>query len=333
MDDLQMARGAVEGGFNLAIGEPVVLQQSMPFPPTIITGPLQYPTMEGHPGLLQELKLLHPDEEVVITSGAKGALLAAFYAFKQQGNREHLPKDGVAHMAPYWPSYKTLARLSDLNFVSQEIEDPLNRLFYIHCITSPNNPDGSEQAGECDILDAVYQHWLYGWNGIEPKYKIKVVSAAKLLGLSGARVGWLVTKDPNLALLARHYVEITGSGVSTPPQIVVAEALRIMRLSSPRQCYREARVKMIRNGDYFNDIIGEYCSDIKGIPANGKGMFAYFKVKDEYNMKLWEAMKDANVSVVSGLACGEIYGTHFRMNMAQDNEYTKQALIAIRRGM
>lgn len=324
--DLEMARGNVEGGYNLAVGEPVLLQKHLAFPPFMCVGPYSYPTMEGEKGLLKELRVLHPEGEIVVTNGAKQVLSAAFYALKEVEGRLN-----VVHNPPYWPSYLTLAKMQGMFFNQPESLPSYD----IRVVTAPNNPDGGEEyGGGYDVWDAVYAHWVYGWSGQEPNHRIRVCSASKLLGMSGARVGWAVTKDPKLAAAMRRYVEFTTSGVSTPAQACVADALRFMR--RPDICissrYRDAREEMASNGRLFNRELGKAVQWVAGVPARGQGMFAWFSVKDEFFFAFESAIQRAKVALVSGLACGRGGGI-YRMNMCHEQDYTRRALEAIKKEM
>lgn len=327
VNDLQMARGEIEGGYNLAVGEPVLVQKHVRFLPFAVKGPFRYPTMAGDPDLLAELRLQHRGE-IVVTTGAKQALAAAFYAYKKSADRRC-----VAHPAPYWPSYPTLARQVDMPFRAGRGDDD-----YVNCVTAPNNPDGAKHGfGEIyDVWDAVYAHSVYGWDFTVPNHQVSVWSAAKLLGLSGARVGWLVTDEAWLADAAREYVELTTSGVSLPAQQVVAQALRCLREEPAyyRQAYRDARRAMLKNGERFNELLAPRCSAVEGLPATGRGMFAWFQVPPAANFA--HALKAAKVALVTGEACGmepdPRFGTSgwWRMNMCHENDYTERALRAIK---
>jgi len=201
----------------------------------------------------------------------------------------------------------------------------------IVCVTSPNNPDGEQTTSPMvvDILDGVYQHWVYGWNGSTVPNHCLVGSASKLLGMSGARVGWLLTDHPELAILARQFVEYTTSGVSVPSQLVVARALRWVREYNPQSQYQAARDEMMENCRVFCEIVKPYCSEIRGLPINGSGMFAFFKVKDVVEFQ--QALDRAKLALVTGEACGMKEPGWYRANMAQTNEYTESALEALRK--
>lgn len=319
-----MVRGSVDGGYNLAIGEPVLIQKYLPFPGFKFKGALPYPTLEGIPELVSELLDLYPGYEVVVTNGGKQALLAAFYAM-----RIYKPGMSIAHLQPYWPSYPTLGHIGAGGFV-----DPNNTItnhpisdHHITCVTSPNNPDGWIHTQPCDIWDAVYAHWIYGWKGEEPPHKIRIGSAAKLLGLSGVRVGWLLTKDKHLAEMARHYIEFTTSGVNLLSQHYVANALKLMRQKNPMLELEKIRSGILKNADEFNHLIKPMCHWVDGVPRNEQGMFAWFCVEEEHRFMC--ALGTAKVALVTGKACGCTVPGTFRMNMAQDEDYTLAALRAI----
>lgn len=320
--DMQMARGHVEGGYNLAVGEPVLLQKHLQFPDFRSYGPFEYPTMDGDPQLIEHLRALHPESKYfVVANGAKQALTAAFWALKETSH-----KDSVRHTAPYWPSYPTLARMVGLNFCSaggsafsQEID----------VITSPNNPDGSQcvKGQACDVWDAVYAHSLYGWNGVEPYARVRVYSASKLLGLSGVRIGWAVTNDKWLADAMRRYVEFTTSGVSALSQQYLSWALGHMERFNPVECFAAARREMLQNGHALKQLLGSHLKEVKGVPATGTGMFAYVRPADPIAFRV--ACEEAKVAVVTGVACG-MSEDWYRLNMMAGVRHTWAALCAIK---
>jgi aspartate/methionine/tyrosine aminotransferase len=207
---------------------------------------------------------------------------------------------------------------------------------YIHCVTSPNNPDGRTAAATdtCDVWDGAYAHSVYGWQKLShtPNYVVAIGSAAKLLGLSGLRVGWLATKDKDLAQAARTYVELTTSGVSLASQQLVAQAMTWHTSDwLAKREFELARRDMLANGDAFRYYVSPSCDDVRGVPATGKGMFAYFKVKPDVDFE--SVLKKARVALVSGEACGERELGWYRMNMGHNLKYTEAALIAIKEAL
>jgi aspartate/methionine/tyrosine aminotransferase len=321
VDDLQMARGNIEGGYNLAVGEPEFLQKRLWFGPLLdFSTSFPYPTIEGHKLLLSELKLKYPKKHIVITNGAKQALSAAFYAYQQIDQIK-----GIVHDAPYWPSYPTLAKLSGLTFntkatLSKEIV----------CVTSPNNPNGSQPKWwrECDIWDAVYASQLYGHCEIPSRHEVAIYSAAKLLGLSGLRIGWLVTSNKEIAKQAANYVEFTTSGVALPTQLYAGQCLAQMREACPYAALDKARADLLENGEIFKYYLGDRVVTYEGVPGDGTGMFAWFSVEDPYYFN--EALDRVNIRLVSGPACGGSE-KHYRMSMGLEPVKTDEALSKLRK--
>lgn len=324
--DLQMARGNVEGGFNLAVGEPEFLQERLYFGPLMdMSSSWPYPTIDGHKYLLEELRKLHPTSKyIVITNGAKQALLAAFYAYKTVDKVK-----AVYHEAPYWPSYPTLAKISGLEFHTNN-ESQKTDFYNVSCITSPNNPNGKLDPSWCHIWDAVYAGSnLYGFDGLKPNYEGAVYSAAKLLGLSGLRVGWLVTNNAELAKHASNYVEFTTSGVALPTQSYVAGALHYLNSDQDgmKKIFESARQDLLTNGDIFKTYLSNHTDDVHGVPNEGTGMFAWFKVNDVYRFN--EALNKAKIRLVTGPACGGDEN-YFRMSMGLTPDKTEAALKALK---
>ena len=149
-------------------------------------------------------------------------------------------------------------------------------------------------------------------------------------------MGWLVTKEPNLARWARLFIEMTTSGVSIPAQAVVARALAWTRNMSGGYSLRaaECRAKILENGKIFNHLMGDICVRTFGVPDSGSGMFAYFSVPDDLALRFADATqpgpRSSGVLLVSGLACGETYPIWHRMSMGQTNDYTEAAIKKLR---
>jgi aspartate/methionine/tyrosine aminotransferase len=326
--DLQMARGSADGETNLAIGEPYFLQEFFLRYLLVDQTPkaLHYPSVGGEPELLEELKNFFPHHKyLVITNGAKQAIEAAFFAFKRLER-----KSVVFHQAPYWPSYPTLAKSQGLEY---NVASPLAA--QIFCVTAPNNPDGGQPQlfkRAPDLWDAAYAQPLYGFHGVPPPHRVAVFSAAKYLGLSGLRVGWLATNEKEIAEQAGYFVEITTSGVSIPSQMHLAGCLRSLRRSLNMAWYTErtfeARAALMANGHSFNEIIGDLVKDTQGVPVDGTGMFAWFRARRPESFA--RALRDAKVKLVSGDACGVHEPGWYRMSMGHLPEVTREALLRIK---
>lgn len=327
--DMQMARGAAEGETNLAVGEPYFFQQIVL--PTIgvrsISKPLTYPVIGGEPELLEELHRLVPQYQyITVVNGAKQGIAAAFHAFAETEG-----KVNVHHQPPYWPSYPTLAREVGLTF-----NGPVrSRDESILVVTSPNNPDGRQEylfKSLPEVWDAAYAQPLYGYHGVAPPHRVGVFSAAKMFGLSGLRIGWVGTNERALHDAMAYFTEISTSGVSIPSQMHLAGVIRALR--EPEQMGRvgnatfEARAALMTNGNTFTEVLGDLVQNVKGVPTDGSGMFAWFQAR--WQDRFTHALKAAKVKVVTGEACGEKTPGYFRMSMGQMPEITRDALLRVR---
>lgn len=105
--------------------------------------------------------------------------------------------------------------------------------FYV--IDSPTNPEGRQIAnvafsGPC-YWDSVYHSKIYSANlGIYPKHEVMVGSYSKLLGLTGARVGWMATNSENLAKELSRISLYDTATVSVPSQRLVTKILKSIDL-------------------------------------------------------------------------------------------------------
>lgn len=301
--DMALVRDNVPGGFNLAVGEPYFLQSVYgKFYPRMVYGKMTYPLISGEPDLLNLVKARFSGQHVVITNGAKQALLAALYALKKSDGLSH-----VLHQAPYWPTYPTLADLSGMRFSAVSNQPALEaRGVFARIMTAPNNPDGSMEfyGHEWDIWDAAYASPIYGWDGVVPWHRISVWSAAKLFGPSGYRIGWLATGDAKLAQLASEYVEKTTSGVSLPSQRLMYGLLFNLNTLSheDRREYESQAHLMLQETSRIFMRLSHHFHEVKGFPATKRGMFAWVRAQD--SLAFARRLHNANVKVVSGLFCG-----------------------------
>lgn len=333
--DLLMLRGEEDGTFNLAVGEPVFLQQALSWathPPNARPYNLRYPPFGGDEELIEAIRRTNPNtkKHIIITNGAKQALLAAFFAYK---TNTHAPRSIITMDGPYWPSYPTLAALSGMvmdrqkNMPGAWDEWPRN----VHVVTSPNNPDGTLGAGECDVWDAAYHHWVYGASCM-PAHEVSVWSAAKMFGMSGIRVGMATTDNDELARLMREYVEKSTSGVATDSQDRLKMTLTSIEFSpsDTKASYLNARDTLRENGRIFGHYLTPFITEVYGVPnTNSRGMFAWFAASASH---MDRALKTAKVRYIPGAACGvpEKKGiSWYRLSMGHTNHYTEQALKAL----
>lgn len=330
---MALVRETEPGTHNLAVGEPFFLQEVYkslyPFMSSG-THKVTYPPLRGDAELIEAIRGYSqvaglPGRHIVVTNGAKQGLLASMYAHQAVSNAAHL-----FHQPPFWPTYPTLAKLSGLKFDSQQ-EMSLSGTS-ISVLTSPNNPDGATEGYESglvwDIWDAAYASPIYGWAGVAPLHHMAVLSAAKLFGVSGYRIGWVVTEDEELARYAAEYVEKTTSGVSMLSQAFLRGLLWNLSKLSRFQLNRmeaTARESLKENSKEFMKLAPLF-GEVKGFPDSGSGMFAW--VHPHQPSRFRQILALAKVKAVGGEFCGSTEDW-VRISLGVTNETMVSAVKAI----
>ena len=198
-------------------------------------------------------KLVAP-ENVLITNGAKQSLFNLIYSILN-------PLDEVIVIAPYWVSYPAIIRMcngvpvvvtpEDGTFTPrfEDIENVVTTNTRAIIVNSPNNPSGviysaelieklvdlCEKKGIFLICDDIYHKLTFDGNVAPPAYQftnrdiedshvIVVNGVAKLYGMTGFRIGWVVAPR-SLVRVMTNVTAQTTSGVSPVSQAAAEGAL------------------------------------------------------------------------------------------------------------
>jgi aspartate aminotransferase len=198
-------------------------------------------------------RLVSP-ENVIITNGAKQSLFNIIYSILN-------PQDEVIVIAPYWVSYPAIIQMcmgrpvivtpEDGTFIPyfEEIERAVTSFTRAIIVNSPNNPSGAIYPPElieklvelCErkniflICDDIYHKltfdrnvsvpaYHYTKNDVENSHVIVVNGVAKLYGMTGFRVGWVVAPR-ELVRVMTNVTAQTTSGVSPVSQAAAEGAL------------------------------------------------------------------------------------------------------------
>lgn len=201
---------------------------------------LQYGDHRGYPGLRQLLadEAQCKPEQVLLTPGAAGALFIVATSLLKSND----------HLLVLRPNYATNLETPraigcdisfiDLNFESawqytaDDIEKHIKPNTTLISITTPHNPTGTvlpyeelrrivalAEKHNCYLLvDETYRDLnlgtIYPFATHLSEHVISVASLSKAYGLPGLRMGWLLTRDSNLAttfLAAKEQIMISGS--------------------------------------------------------------------------------------------------------------------------
>jgi aspartate aminotransferase len=228
----------------------------------LTTGDVKYVAPDGVPSLKKAViryteenydRLVAP-ENVIITNGAKQSLFNIFYSILN-------PQDEVIVLAPYWVSYQQMIKMcmgvpvvvtpENGTFTPrfEEIEHAVTSSTRAIIVNSPNNPSGAiyppqliekivnlcEKKGLFMICDDIYHKLVFDHNQAVPAYRfskndmessnvIVVNGVAKLYGMTGFRVGWVIAPRELVRVMTNVTVQIT-SGVSPVSQAAAEGAL------------------------------------------------------------------------------------------------------------
>lgn len=228
----------------------------------LTSGEVKYPPPDGLPSLKKAViryteenyNRLAAPENVIITNGAKQSLFNIFFSILN-------PRDEVIVIAPYWVSYNQMIKMcmgapvivtpEDGTFTPrfEEIERAVTSSTRAIIVNSPNNPSGAiyppELIGKivelCEkknifmICDDIYHNLTFDNNKAIPAYHftkkdiegslvIVVNGVAKLYGMTGFRVGWVIAPRELVRVMTNVTVQIT-SGVSPVSQAAAEGAL------------------------------------------------------------------------------------------------------------
>jgi aspartate aminotransferase len=228
----------------------------------LTSGEVKYAPIDGTPSLKKAVihymeenydRLVAP-ENVIITNGAKQALFNIMYSILN-------PQDEVIVIAPYWVSYPEIVKMcmgrpvivtpEDGTFTPrfEDIEKAVTSFTRAIIVNSPNNPSGviyssaliEQLVDLCErrsiflICDDIYHKLTFDRNECPPAYRftkrniedshvIVVNGVAKLYGMTGFRVGWVIAPR-KLVRVMTNVTAQTTSGVSPVSQAAAEGAL------------------------------------------------------------------------------------------------------------
>jgi aspartate aminotransferase len=228
----------------------------------LTSGEVKYTPADGTPSLKKAIlryteenydRLVAP-ENVIVTNGAKQSLFNVFYSILN-------PQDEVILLAPYWVSYPEIIKMcygvpvivtpEDGTFIPrfEDIERAITAYTRAIIVNSPNNPSGAiyppelieklveicERKGLFLVCDDIYHKltfdrnvaipaYHYARNDIENSAVIVINGVAKLYGMTGFRVGWVIAPR-ELVRVMTNVTAQTTSGVSAVSQAAAEGAL------------------------------------------------------------------------------------------------------------
>jgi aspartate aminotransferase len=214
----------------------------------LTAGDVKYTPTDGIPSLKKAIsryteenyRRLPAPENIIISAGAKQSLYNIFFTLLNPG-------DEVIVLAPYWVSYPEMIKMcygvpvivtpGDGGFLPHlnEIEAVLTNNTKAIIVNSPNNPSGMvyeealiaglvelcERKGLYLIMDDIYHKlvfggarapvaWDYTTEDIENSRVIVVNGVAKLYGMTGFRIGWVVAPRKLVQVMTNVQAQTTS---------------------------------------------------------------------------------------------------------------------------
>jgi len=226
------------------------------------TGEVKYEPTDGTPSLKKAIiryteenyERLAAPQNIIISDGAKQSLWNVLFAILN-------PQDEVIVLAPYWVSYPEMIRMvggipvivtpENGSFIPtfEEIERVVSSSTKGIIVNNPNNPSGAvypeeliakivglcENKGIYMVCDDIYHKLVFDGITAFPAYKftkkdidnskiIAINGVAKLYGMTGFRIGWVVAQR-NLVEILTNIQSQTTTCVSPVLQAAAEGAL------------------------------------------------------------------------------------------------------------
>ncbi len=353
---------------HLEIGQP----DFQPLPPivnatieAINQGKTTYAISSGIPELREKIASvysedhsveLNPNEEIIVTSGAKQGILASIYALLNRGDKILFPE-------PYWVSYPDMTRLSggqfltvpmqeDFSLNQEAIKETLsNTQVKALLINSPNNPTGHilssselffvkdliEDANLMIIADEIYNDYMYipsSFKTILTELKdwreniIVVNGFSKTYSMTGFRLGYSIA-NKSLSQGILRFIQASTSCATTFCQWGAVTALE----------HRLDAQKVIE--DVFparRQLLLDEVSTVDGLSLDSVDGAFYGFIKYTYSDKpselvVEEILNHANVATIPGTAFGDSADGYFRVAFSRSEDEIKEAFKRIREFM
>ncbi len=214
----------------------------------LVSGDVKYTPTDGLPSLKKAILRYTEDnygravapENVIVSDGAKQCLFNLLYTLCN-------PQDEVIVLAPYWVSYPEIVKMvgavpvvvkpEDGSFVPrwEEVERVVSSSTKALILNSPNNPSGAiypeefvaeavrfcERKGIWLIADDIYHKLVFdgktappacGYTDLDPETTrvILVNGVAKLYGMTGFRIGWIVAPRKLVQVMTNVQAQTTS---------------------------------------------------------------------------------------------------------------------------
>jgi aspartate aminotransferase len=215
----------------------------------LITGDIKYTPTDGLPSLKKAIiryteenynRVVAP-ENIIVTTGAKQAIYNVLFSLIN-------PQDEVIILAPYWVSYPEIVKMvygvpvivapEDGRFIPrmEDITAAVSSYTKVIILNNPNNPSGAvfpksfvaalvefcEKKGIYLVLDDIYHKLVFdgivapvGYQftkkDIESTRLIVINGVSKLYGMTGFRIGWVISNRRMIEVMTNVQAQVTSN--------------------------------------------------------------------------------------------------------------------------
>jgi len=260
--------------------------------------------------ILQTLDLKYP--YVLITNGATQAINSILKYYRAIDYRT------VCTTRYGYPFYKDMIRNIGMERYPK-LQRPPSQFSYLYLIDSPSNPEGIQSGSMRDglslsqapvIWDAVYHNKIYAEDlNMWPQHDIMVGSYSKLLGVTGARVGYVATHSKVLFDKISDFSYKDVATISIPSQKLIMSILENLHLDF---FMKQGNTRLNYNRERFQKL--EYLFDNQ--PVKEVGMF-YCAHADQKAIQLLEKC---------GIKYIDLGDNYIRLSMGQTLDITSEAV-------
>ncbi len=312
----------------------------------INAGSGRYSPTEGRPEVVSAVKDhliaadgLSPDEHVMLTVGATGALTLAFLALAGPGDEVLIPD-------PHFVIYPNLARISgatpvfydtypDMQPTAAGIADLITERTRMVVLNNPANPTGTVFSRSCVeeitnlcarkgialVSDELHARFVYGREHVSVKRfdhdnSLLIGGLSKTYGMAGWRIGWAAGPSELIDKM-RMLQQFTYTCPPTLVQAAVPGALA----SDMSPWVEKHRKKSERAWEVLTAAGYE-------VVKPGGTIFMYPKVPEGTDLEFCRRAMEHKVIVVPGSAFS-MRNTHFRVCIAAEDETLDRGLEAL----
>jgi aspartate aminotransferase len=322
-------------------------------------GLTHYAPSRGFPQLRQAIAVklerenrlrYNPDTEIVVTPGAKQAILEAVFVAAGEG-------DEAIVFDPGWGSYAAIVRLAgaqpvhvqarpDFTIDAARLQAAVTARTRAVVVGSPGNPTGhvleqqewvalAHVCRENDLLlisDEIYERITYdGVRGVSPatlpgmwERTVTVNGLSKAYAMTGWRLGYAAAPAPILSQM----LKVHEHSVTTATSFAQMGAIAALEGSQDpiRAMVAEFRTRREIICSGLNAVPGVICP----VPDGAFYVFPEISGTGHSGTELARLLLDHGVAVTPGIGFGEEWDTHVRLSYATSEERIRTGLTRIR---